>query len=543
MDDASRSASADPALALPGQRWSDRRWLLLLVVLAAGLRLWQVASAELTSRDSIAYIRQAWRFEHEPWVEVVRTSPQHPLYAVLVAGAARLLRAVVDDLPRAMQLAAQLASSLASVLLVVPMYYLGRELFDRRVGFWAALVVQVLPSTGRMFPDGLSEAPFLLLTATALLFAAIGLRTGGVRWFVLTGLTTGLAYLTRTEGLLVAAVAGLVLLGLQRSPRWRRPWTTTLGNAAALAGACALLVVPFMLLIGGVSLKASYRYMIDPEGWKLPPRSELPAVASPLPLALWNYGPEVLPRDRYGWAAWAVLQVLDDSFFHVGLPLAVLGLWLFRRGFAAAPGRWLVIVLGLVLVPLLYKLGQSNGYLGERHAVLLVLGGVYFAVAAVGAVAAGLAARWPRLSGPAVGLVLMLAWSGLCVPKAVAPLHGNRAGFRAAGEWLAQHSEPGDPVIDPLAWTAYHAGRVFVEGRADVPRSTPPVSYVVLEHSRSTHPHLYYLLGPAEALARQGEVCYRQPVHRGRSKAEIVIYRVPQPGGVRTASGGPTAGQ
>ncbi|MFO0926324.1 MAG: glycosyltransferase family 39 protein [Gemmataceae bacterium] len=537
MDDTCPANSTDPAIALPGARWSDLRWLLLLLALAAGLRGWQVARAELASRDSVAYIRQAWRFEHEPWSEVIRTSPHHPVYAVLVYLMAKPVRAVVDNLPRAMQLAAQLASSLASVLLVVPMYYLGRELFDRRVGFWAALLVQVLPSTGRMLPDGLSEGPFLLLAATALLFAALGLRTGGVRWFVLTGLTTGLAYLTRTEGLLVTAVTGMVLLGLQRSVRWRQPWATTGRNAAALAAGCAVVAVPFMLLIGGVSLKASYRYMIDPEGWKLPPRVELPAVAAPLPLALWNYGPDVLPRDRYGWAAWAVLQVLDDSFFHLGLPLAVLGLWLFRRGFADAPGRWLVVVLGLVLLPLLYKLGQSNGYLGERHAVLLVLGGVYFAVAAVGAVAAWLAARQPRLSAPAAGLVLMGAWTAVCVPKAVAPLHANRAGFREAGEWLAQHSEPGDPVVDPMAWTSYHAGRLFVEGRSDVARSSPPVSYVVLERSNSTHSHLYYLIGPAEELAKRGEVCYRQSVRRGKAKAEIVIYRVPHPGGVRTARG------
>src|SRR5947209_3580317 len=83
------------------------------------------------------------------------------LLALLVASVpARLL--FPNDLPYAMQLAAQLASAGASVLLVAPLYWLGRELFSRRVAFGAVLMFQCLPCSGRIVADGLSEGVFLL---------------------------------------------------------------------------------------------------------------------------------------------------------------------------------------------------------------------------------------------------------------------------------------------------------------------------------------------------------------------------------------------
>lgn len=66
-----------------------------------------------------------------------------------------------------MQFAGQLTSTLAALLLLYPMYQLGRLLFDRRVGFGAALLFQYLPISSHHLSDGISEALFLLLVASA----------------------------------------------------------------------------------------------------------------------------------------------------------------------------------------------------------------------------------------------------------------------------------------------------------------------------------------------------------------------------------------
>jgi Dolichyl-phosphate-mannose-protein mannosyltransferase len=520
-----------PALALPGATRGDLFWLVLLLALAGGMRLWQVNNTEVTSRDSVMYIRFAWRLETEPWQQVVRTGVHHPGYGLLVYAFGGPMRAAFpDDLPFAMQLAAQLAAALCGVLLVVPMYYLGKELFDRRVGFWGALLFQCIPSSGRLMADGLSEPLFLLLASTALLFAVRALGTSRIRWFVLCGLATGLAYLTRQEGLLVVLVTLFVLAGLQFSPRWRQPRGRLIARGACLVLGCAVFAVPFMILIGGISLKVSAKHMLESEGWKMPEKAlDTPRVShvrSLLPLAKWKFGAGIGPQDRYLWAARTLVEMVDKAFFHVFLYPALAALWLFRRRFAEVPGMWLLFGCGLVLVPLLYKLGQSNGYISERHAILILLGGVFWSVAGIGWLAAWVAKRTTRVSAPTLSLVVLLVATGVCLPRTLARLHGNRDGFREVGVWLAENTKPGDEIYDPMTWTSYHAGRVFVEGRSDVPRSNPPVCYVVLEQSKSEHKQLWFILEPAKKLAARGKVYHSLTVHRGRETAEIQVFRV-----------------
>src|SRR5258708_36407686 len=95
-------------LDLPGVRWRDWRWLALLFVLVAALRVWQFSHTEVTSRDSIAYISYAWRLEKEPWLEVIRKANHHPGYPFAIYLIARPIREwMPDDLPRAMQRSAQ----------------------------------------------------------------------------------------------------------------------------------------------------------------------------------------------------------------------------------------------------------------------------------------------------------------------------------------------------------------------------------------------------------------------------------------------------
>lgn len=527
----------EPRIVLPGATWSDRRWLLLLVAFTLTIRAAQVCNTELTTRDSIAYIRGAWRLDQEPWAKAVSTEAHHPGYAFTVWLASKPVRYFVrDNEPYAWQLSAQVAAAAASLLLVVPMFYLGKELFDSRVGFWSALLFQVLPSSGRLMADGLSEPLFLLLVSAALLCVvrALGCRAAPesapsrldltrLDYLTFAGVLTGLAYLTRTEGLLVVLATLAVLAALQLS-RWARPWRTLGRDGLALVLGCAVIAGPFMALIGGFSLKDSYKNMTNPEGWKQPhaaPRAHL--ATAPLPLADWNIGSDINPEDRNGWAARTLVVMIDKGFFHFLTLPAFLGVWLFRRRPLDVPGLWVLLLAGVVLLGLLWKLGQSSGYIGERHVMLIVLGSMYYAVATVGVVGGWLArGRHARLS-----LVVLLALVAVCLPKTLARLHGNRSGFRAAGEWLAANTNPGDDVFDPLAWTGYHAGRLFVPENAK--RSRPSVCYVVIERSDNDHPHLYYLMDLANALAKRGKEVHRLPIKRGKKTADIVIYRVPRP--------------
>jgi hypothetical protein len=122
-------------------------------------------------------------------------------------------------------------------------------------------------------------------------------------------------------------------------------------------------------------------------------------------------------------------------------------------------------------------------------------------------------------------LLLLAGLAAVPLPRTLGTIHGDRAGFRRAGEWIASHAEPGAAVVDPFSWAGYYSGRSFEDGQAAA--SSPPVTYVVLEEGLNEHEHIGWLLGPARDLARRGTVAQKFPVSHGKQKGAVVVYRVP----------------
>ena len=120
----------DEVKPISGFTRTDLALVLVLATAATALRAWELTHTTVASRDSIGYARIAWRLEHGDWRKVIAHAPQHPLYpAALLLVSQPIRHLLPDDLPYAMQLSAQLTSALAGVLLVLPSFLLGRELF------------------------------------------------------------------------------------------------------------------------------------------------------------------------------------------------------------------------------------------------------------------------------------------------------------------------------------------------------------------------------------------------------------------------------
>jgi hypothetical protein len=254
----------------------------------------------------------------------------------------------------------------------------------------------------------------------------------------------------------------------------------------------------------------------------------LPLAQGPTLFAIWNV--QIQHRsERLLWAFKALGSVLVKASFYVFWLPALIGVWWFRRLFRDEPGaRVLALICGLLGV-VLYRVAHLFGYLGERHLSLILLCGVYWAAAALLAfvpyLAEWLARVMPWANARCVSLGLLLVLTGVPLAKTLEPLHADRAGFRAAGCWIAQHSCPGDAVKDPYTWAHYYAGRVFTEGSVGLPAHTPPVSYVVWEESGNLHPHLPEVQDARGDIGR-GRLVQSWPVRRGKQRAEVQVYEV-----------------
>lgn len=128
----------------------------------------------------------------------------------------------------------KLASPLAYMLATGAVYMLARQLFDRGIAFWSALLFLTLPGIS-LSATLISTDPILLLFwSCGLLCAMQAVQVGKLRWWLLTGLIAGLGLLTKytflffgLSLLLWLAHRGELRTQLRRAPLW-------MGGAVAL---------------------------------------------------------------------------------------------------------------------------------------------------------------------------------------------------------------------------------------------------------------------------------------------------------------------
>ena len=537
-----RSSAASQFFA--STRRLDVTLVMLLIVLAGGIRAWLITHTEVAARDSIGFIRYAAELEQMPWTKVLSHSHQHPGYPILIMAVSWPIRQFAGGTtPQIMQLSAQIAGGLAGILLTIPMYFLGKELLDRKTGFWGAALFQCLPVSARVLSDGLSESTFLLFTCSSLLFAAQAARSGSYQRFALCGFLAGLAYLVRPEGGLIVVAVLVALIGLQFSKEWRRPWTKAVGLGTCMAVAAAMTGSPFVWATGSITVKPTPRIMIgsspleaprdiDPSAQRLPGSEKDGDVAdAPRPLFASLFAIYASPKlkDHRLWAFQAIGTEVAKGYQYFALVPVVVGVWIFRGRIRSVPGAWVIAALCGLHFVVLWRLAVVMGYLSDRHVLLLVLCGAFPAAGAVaflGQYLTGLLLKTDNSSGRfswlTLSLLLLLTCFGL--PQTFRSLHSNRAGHHAAGLWLAANANSADEVSDPFCWANYYAGRIFMEnGKTEPATGYRPVNYFVVEHADHEHYRLN-VFREDEIVAAGGKVVYHWPENRSEADGKVFVY-------------------
>jgi 4-amino-4-deoxy-L-arabinose transferase-like glycosyltransferase len=148
-----------------------------------------------TIADGIGFVdpRAAYSFHG-----AVATAQFPPLWPSLLA----IAKLVGFDTVRSYRLVGGFVGAITVVLTA----YLGRRLVSDRVGLVAGVVVAVSPAMIAADGSLMAESLFLGFVTGAVLAAVSGRRTAGCGWFALVGALLGLATLTRSDGLIVAAV-------------------------------------------------------------------------------------------------------------------------------------------------------------------------------------------------------------------------------------------------------------------------------------------------------------------------------------------------
>lgn len=226
---------------------SDRGILLRLAGLALAYRLLFLLAMPrvLDTADAIHYVETA---AHLARGDFFAYDPKIPLFYPLLGAVAHL---IIADL----EWACRSVSFVASVVTVIPVYLLARDLHGRGAARVAGLVVALWPWLADYACRVSTEATAVLLWFSAVYLFVQGMRGGGWALYASAGFFFALS-LTRAEGLFIMACslpAAVVLHWRPDGATWRR--------YARFAAPCIVLVLlntGYVRLLSGATT-ANYR--------------------------------------------------------------------------------------------------------------------------------------------------------------------------------------------------------------------------------------------------------------------------------------------
>jgi len=136
-----------------------------------------------------------------------------------------LIALAYTTLIRNYELAGILVSVIFGTLLVLPVYYLGKEIFNEKVGVFSGLLVAVQRYLYTPSGSVLTESTYHFFIATSVLFGWRAFRQGKFHQVLLFSFFTSLAYLTRPEGigfLFVFFIWALLINPPERKRGWKK---------------------------------------------------------------------------------------------------------------------------------------------------------------------------------------------------------------------------------------------------------------------------------------------------------------------------------
>lgn len=532
----------------------------VLAVLACFVQVWMIDRAVVPAQDALRYLIVAQSMARDGLGPTLEMQYEQPLYPAIVwlthaALAAAGLRGTAD-----WAASLQWSAAASLVLAVLPLYFLLRLLHDSRSAVAGCLLFVLVGAMARLGADGLSDSTHLCLCLWALWAISVYFTSQracyvrasvvateesrrGAGWLLAAGLFCGLAILTRAEAIVLPAafLATLALVQLRRP--FRRPWAEAARAAVSLLGGMSLVLAVYLALSGALRPESalerllSRRGVVETEPLNATVRGGAFGAAVEERWYLDETGRLVFGRKDFasssrfhGVAAASghlIAELVESLQYWIG-GLALFGLWR-RRGRAAGPIDRFVQILCGGLIAATWAIAVRNGYLSDRHLLLVIV----FALgwAGVGAVELGealAAACWlnkVRLAPAAVRRLALAAVALACLPALARPLHASRINHREAAAWLAEHAAEDDVVLDSRGWTALYTGRpTYRYEAAQAAFSHPRLAYVVVEQAE------------LEMASRRGETMRRlvaeaaEPVARfsvpgAKPQRDVVVHR------------------
>lgn len=210
--------------------------LVLLFVLACALSTYLYLYTYVISMDgAFQYIPMAKLFESGSVKDAIRFGGQQPLYSFLIA--------LVSRWEPDFEVAGRLVSSFFGILILFPVYFLGRRLFDQKIALLSVFFLVIHPYMRRFSADVLKESTYLFFLALAFWYALRTFQKENLSSYLLIPAFSVIPYLVRPDGVEVLLVIVFYVFFLKKFSSPLRKWQAFL----VLILCSALLLLPYIL--------------------------------------------------------------------------------------------------------------------------------------------------------------------------------------------------------------------------------------------------------------------------------------------------------
>ncbi len=182
-----------------------KRDLLILLLLSAALKISISLFTKVINHDGVLYITAAQKLAAGSFKEAldIHGMPLYPLFIVLT-------HYVVPNWVAA----ARLVSVVASILTIIPLYLLTKEIFSRKAALWACAAFALLPLSNHLSVEIIRDPLFLFFLAWATYFAILAINSKRLLHFLLSSLFCSFSIFFRIEGLVLYLFYLLFILHL-----------------------------------------------------------------------------------------------------------------------------------------------------------------------------------------------------------------------------------------------------------------------------------------------------------------------------------------
>jgi len=511
----------NPAVLEPTISPRGKRWLVILLVLAASVRLCLLWRYYCISSDGVVYLRAAKDF-YTGDIASALASVYPPGYPLLIAA--------VYPLFGNWELAGQSLSLLFGVLLLLPLYRLFAEIFDENVALLASFLAGISPFLALYSAHVRSESTYILISTLALYLFLTAIERNRPKRFFGGGMLAGYAYLVRPEaiGFLVIIPAIALLRAVRRRQNILRNLVPGLG---LLALGFSLFALPYIIYLssetgrfGAISRKAGITLAINLKESGALEGEDLRRDDFIDSFVFTDY----VRRHPFQYLESVATDLMPavgvffDALYYSYVPFLLLGLCVALR---EKPWRKpQALLLGFVLF---YVFGFALIYVKRRYSLQAV-------PACLGWVALGMVYAWNKLRAACterkavlVAACVVVIFLAVTLPKTLKSVSREKAYVRETGWYLKERNRAGAlkvAVLDERVafYAAARAVMMTEIKQADLPAQLRQqrANYLAAE-SRSfqeTYPQI------AQAPERYGLIL--EKVFVGTRKDQMLLFKV-----------------